>query len=170
MKVIVNDANILIDLVDLGLLPHFFALNFEFLTTSLVVNELFEEQQEALLPYIDNGTLIVQEFTEDDLLEIFSLQLSRPTLSEQDCSAFYQATKKKGTLITSDNALRKFAKDENLEVHGHLWVFDRMVEASTITGARASEKLNELCDTVNPKLGLPKNECNKRYLKWADMY
>ena len=53
MKVIVNDANILIDLVELELLPHFFDLEFEFLTTELVLNELFEEQHSALLPYID---------------------------------------------------------------------------------------------------------------------
>jgi predicted nucleic acid-binding protein len=156
VKVIVNDANILIDLVELKLLPHFFALEFEFLTTELVLAELFEEQYQSLLPYIDNGTLIVHEMTGDDLTEIYLIQASRPSLSEQDCSAFYQARKNTATLITSDNTLRAFAKAEQLEVHGHLWVFDRMVEANTITGSRACEKLSELCDIINPKLGLPK--------------
>ncbi len=36
MKVIVNDANILIDLVELELLDQFFKLEFTFVTTALV--------------------------------------------------------------------------------------------------------------------------------------
>lgn len=65
-------------------------------------------------------------------------------------------------LITSDNTLRAFVKEQQLEVYGHLWVFDRMMETETITGSRACEKLSELCEIINPKLGLPKAECAKR--------
>lgn len=169
MKVIVNDANILIDLVELKLLPHFFALEFEFLTTELVLAELFEEQYQSLLPYIDNGTLIVHEMTSEDLMEIYLIQASKPSLSEQDCSAFYQARQHAATLITSDNTLRTFAKEQELEVHGHLWVFDCMVAANTITGTRACEKLSELCETINPKLGLPKGECARRIKLWKKL-
>ncbi len=91
MKAIVNDANILIDLVELRLLPHFFQIN----------------------------------------------------------------------------TLRKFAKAQNLEVHGHLWVFDNLVDNKIIGGQRAIEKLRELCEIINPKLGLPKNECLSRFEKWT---
>lgn len=59
MIVVVNDANILIDIVKLRLLPHFFGLAFEFHTTDLVLAELFLEQQEELQQYIQSGTLIV---------------------------------------------------------------------------------------------------------------
>ena len=166
MRIVVNDANILIDLVDLGLLPHFFSLEFEFLTTSLVLDELYEEQQEALLPYVDSEVLIVQEMEEDDLEQIIEIQQSKPKLSQQDCSAFYQAQKNEGTLLTSDNSLRKFALEQEIDVHGHLWVFDCMVEAETISQERASEKLKELCEVVNPKLNLPKKECDKRFNDW----
>lgn len=169
MKVVVNDANILIDLVELGLLPHFFALEFEFLTTNLVLGELFDDQLSDLSPYIDNGTLTVQEVTEADLVEIYRIQATKPSLSDQDCSAYYQAVKNEATLITSDNTLRKFAHDNDLEVHGHLWVFDCMVEAETITGLRASQKLTELCEVINPKLGLPQSECTKRIKRWSKL-
>lgn len=167
MRVIVNDANILIDLVELELLPHFFDLEFEFLATELVIDELFEEQHRALLPYIDNGSLMVEEVSDEDVLQITLIQASKPNLSEQDCSAFYQAQKKEATLITSDNTLRRFAKENNLEVHGHLWVFDHMILAKTITGTRACEKLKELCEVINPKLGLPPEECTKRIKQWS---
>lgn len=166
MRLLVNDANILIDLIELGILPHFFALEYEFYTTDMVLGELYLHQQETLLPYIDNGELIVEEVSPDDLVEIFQIMALRPTLSDKDCSAFHQARKRQATLITSDNTLRKFAIDQQLEVHGHLWVFDQMVEAATISPKRASEKLTELCEIINPKLALPNHECSKRIRKW----
>lgn len=169
MKIIVNDANILIDLVELKLLPHFFALEFEFLTTDLVFNELLQEQQDSLSPYIDNGSLQVQELDAEDLIEIAVIQTTKPQLSEQDCSAFYQAMKNTAALITSDNILRKFAKAQEMEVYGHLWVFDCMVRRGAISKARACEKLTELCEVVNPKLGLPKAECTKRIKLWSNI-
>ena len=169
MKVIVNDANILIDLVDLNILPHFFNLEFEFYTTNLILNELFESQQERLRPYIDKGSLTLDELSDMDLSEINMIQKANPMLSDKDCSAYYQAKKYNAILITSDHALRKFCVKNGLEVHGHLWVFDRMVEGETIPGGIASEKLTELCEIVNPKLGLPKAECLKRIRSWEKL-
>lgn len=169
MRIIVNDANILIDLVDLKILPHFFQLEYEFHTTEMILDELFPEQKEALVPYIETGSLIIDEITEDDLVAILNIRISKPNLSEQDCSAFYQAQKENAALITSDNTLRKFAQSNNLEVHGHFWVFDNLVENDLLTGSRAIEKLDELCNVVNPKLGLPQSECQKRIKKWSKM-
>lgn len=88
MKVIVNDANILIDLVDLKILPYFFQLEFEFHTTAIILDELFDEQQEALFPYIETGQLSVDNITEEDLVEIVMIRATKPNLSEQDCSAW----------------------------------------------------------------------------------
>lgn len=167
MKIIVNDANILIDLVDLKILPYFFQLEFEFHTTTVILDELFEEQREALFPYIETGSLIVDDISNQDLIEILMIRATKPNLSEQDCSAFYQAQKENAALITSDNTLRKFAQANNLEVHGHLWVFDNLVSNEILTGITAIKKLEELCNVINPKLGLPKNECQKRIKLWS---
>lgn len=169
MRIIVNDANILIDLVELALLPHFFDLEFEFHTTDLVLDELFEDQQEALTTYMDQNLLMVSRISAKELDEIAKLQLSKPKLSEKDCSAFFHARTKGGTLVTSDKNLRKYATDEKLEVHGHLWIFDKMVEAATISPQSASEKLTELCSEVNPRLNLPIKECEKRHNTWQSL-
>jgi hypothetical protein len=56
----------------------------------------------------------------------------------------------------------------NIEVHGHFWVFDNLVENGLLSGQSAIDKLNELCTQVNPKLGLPVNECQKRIKKWSN--
>jgi predicted nucleic acid-binding protein len=169
VRIVVNDANILIDIVELKVLPYFFQLDFEFHTTELILEELFEEQREALTPYIETNRLIVATLSEDDFVEIINIRIAKPNLSEQDCSALYQAKKENAALITSDNALRKFAKSQNIEVHGHLWVFDMLVDKKILSGQRAIEKLNLLCQTVNPKLGLPGDECQKRIKSWKKL-
>ncbi len=166
MRIVVNDANILIDLVKLNLLPNFFSLDFEFYTTDLILDELHLAQQEEFTPYIDNGTLQVMVISEVELEAIVTIQIEKPQLSEQDCSAFYQARDLEATLVTSDNNLRKFAQEKELDVHGHLWVFDKMVDREAITPLRASQKLDELCDVVNPRLRLPNSECQRRKLLW----
>lgn len=168
MRIIVNDANILIDLVELALLPNFFALEADFFTTSLVFEELEVEQQHELNYYVESNELKVKEMTPDQLSAIHNIQKNKPSLSLQDCSAFYQAQIEEGVLVTSDNTLRKFAKANQLKVHGHLWVFDRMVEAETISGKLAVQKLQELCEVVNQNLGLPQQECQERINQWNE--
>lgn len=169
MIVVVNDANVLIDLVKLQLLPAFFKMNMAFHTTDLILAELHDEQREQLREYQDTGRLIIITLTEQELVDIFLLQAEKPKLSPQDCSAVVCAQKVKGSLLTSDNNLRKFAASKKLTVCGHLWVLDRMVEQGTLTGAMAILKLAELCEKINSKLGLPRQECETRIAYWKTL-
>lgn len=166
MIVVVNDANILIDLIKLDLVAAFFNINWEFHSTNLILeNELYDEQKEQLQPFIDNGKLIIQELDVDDMISIMTIQAQKPQLSDKDCSALHCAQKLKGSLVTSDNALRKFAKLKKVDVHGHLWVFDALLEHKCITPQAAIKKLNDL-NSINSKLHLPKKECEARIEKW----
>jgi len=101
----------------------------------------------------------------EDILSIMELQKLKPQLSDKDCSALYCAQKLNASLVTSDNPLRKFAKQINIDVHGHLWVFDALIEWHCITPQNAINKLKEL-NRINSKLNLPKNECEERIKKW----
>jgi hypothetical protein len=166
MIVVVNDANILIDLIKLDLLEAFFGLTWEFHSTNLIIeNELYDEQKEQLQPYIDSGKLNIQELDVDDMLNIMSIQAKKPQLSDKDCSVLHCTQKLKASLKTSDNPLRKYAKEIKVEVHGHLWVFDALLEHNCITTEMAINKLIEL-NTINAKLNLPKKECEARIEKW----
>jgi hypothetical protein len=158
MKVVVNDANILIDLVKLRLLPYFFALGWEFRTTSLVFEELFAEQQEAFAPYRDLHQFFVAELDDTEIVAVSELQQEKPQLSEQDCSALHYSIKTSGVLLSSDKHLREFAGSKKIEVHGHLWIFDAMVANNCMSPSIAALKLAELIETVNPKLKLPESE------------
>ena len=167
MKVVVNDANILIDLVKLQLLPHFFGLGWEYHTTSLIFDELYEDQQEAFAPYQDKGVFIVADLDAKELGKVLELQIEKPQLSEQDCSALFYTMKTSGILLSSDKNLRDFAENKKVDVHGHLWIFDVMVAQKCISPTRAAEKLEELINVINPKLRLPDHECKRRIGFWG---
>ena len=47
MKVAINDANILIDLADLDMLDYFTQLEFEFMTTDFIIEEIEDETQKS---------------------------------------------------------------------------------------------------------------------------
>jgi len=49
-----------------------------------------------------------------------------------------------------------------------LWVFDLLVSEGILPGKRAIEKLEELQKIINPKLGLPEDECRKRIRRWNE--
>lgn len=168
MILVVNDANILIDLLKLQLVEAFFNINWEFHSTNLIIeNELYDEQKEQLQPYINNGKLIIQELDVDDMISIMTIQAQKPQLSDKDCSALHCAQKLNASLVTSDNTLRKFAKTKKIDVHGHLWVFDALLQHNCITPQEAINKLDEL-NIVNSKLNLPKKECELRKAKWLN--
>jgi hypothetical protein len=166
VRIIVNDANILIDLVELGLLKQFFSLPFEFQTTGSIIDELYDYQQEELTRFIGQEQLTVVEFTEVELTAINELNLKKPALSTQDCSAFFQARKTGGILVTGDNTLKKYAKTNHIEAYGHLWVLDRLVEEEILSGPEASLFLTTLTERINPRLGLPDAECQRRHAAW----
>jgi predicted nucleic acid-binding protein len=166
MIVVVNDANILIDLIKLQLLEAFFDIDWEFHTTDLIIeNEFYDKQKAQLAPYVNCGKLKIQKLAMDELLILMEIQLKKPQLSDKDCSALYCAQKLKASLLTSDNALRKYAQTQEIDVHGHLWVFDAMVEQRCINLQTAINKLIEL-QSINTKLNLPKKECEARISKW----
>ncbi|MFT7072637.1 MAG: putative nucleic acid-binding protein [Patiriisocius sp.] len=169
MIVVVNDANILIDLIKLQLVEAFFNITWEFHSTNLIIeNELYDEQKEQLQPYINSGKLIIQELDVEDMFSIMSIQAQKPQLSDKDCSALHCAKKLNASLVTSDNTLRKFAKTQKVDVHGHLWVFDALLQHNCITPQTAIDKLTEL-NTINSKLNLPENHCKARIEIWKQL-
>lgn len=169
MKVVVNDANILIDLIKLELLGHFFSLNWEFHSTELIIeNELYDSQKLELEPYIVSGKLLVQTLSADDMIAIMEMQAEKPQLSDKDCSALLCAQKLNASVVTSDNALRRFAQQQQVDVHGHLWIFDALIAQNCILPDHAIMKLNEL-NKGNSWLNLPKNEVEKRLASWAEL-
>ncbi len=145
MKIIiaVTDANIFIDLYDLGLTNSFFNLELEIHTTSAVLYELYSDQQEILQAYQSVGRLSVHNLQEQDFIEIYSEEYPK-SLSETDKSVLHIANKINACVLSSDKALRNCAKNKDIEYHGMIWIFDKLVETSVLTPKEAASKLKQL--------------------------
>ena len=131
MKVAVTDACIFIDLYDLGLVSSFFNLEIEIHTTSSVYFELYLEQQQVLKAYQAVQKLIIHNLNEQDFIEIYSEEYPK-SLSETDKSVLYIANKLNACVLSSDKVLRNCAKNKDIEYHGMIWIFDKLVETSLL--------------------------------------
>lgn len=143
MKIAVTDANIFIDLYDLGLTKSFFNLELEIHTTSAVLFELYSEQQKILHAYQSVGRLEVHNLQEQDFIEIYNENYPK-SLSAADKSVLHVANKINACVLSSDKTLRNCAKNKEIEHHGMIWIFDKFVETATLTPKEAMTKLNQL--------------------------
>ena len=169
MKIIiaVTDACIFIDLHDLGLTDSFFNLDFEIHTTTAVLYELYNEQQQILKAYQSVNRLTIHNLQEQDFIEIH-LQEYPKSLSETDKSVLHVANKLNACVLSSDKTLRNCAKNKEIEYHGMIWIFDKFVEISILTKKEAATKLKRLIATNfiyqnNPQLV---DEIEKRLKLW----
>ena len=163
MRLVVQDANIIIDLIDCGIFELFFSLELEVVTTSLVLDEITEgPQKEACRTAISKGPLQIVEISTIDYLRLQSLDL--PGLSVPDRSVLEVAERTRGaSLLTGDGKLRRTAESCNVDVRGILWVFDQLVEKGLLSHAHAHAILTGLRER-NPRL--PQKEIEKRLRAW----
>ena len=167
MKVAVQDANILIDLVEGGLLDAWFLLRIETLTTDLVMHEIGDPAQRAMLDaYVRSGSLQIIELDPAQLASAAVLLASGPRgLTIQDCSVVTLAREREAVLITGDALLRRHAESIGVTVHRTLWILDRLVADGALGARVASEKLRLL---MGKDRRLPQDECLCRIRQWAD--
>lgn len=163
MILLVNDANILIDLLKTGLIDQFFGLLYDFHVSDFAVNEIHETNVVKLDTFIKDKRLIKWNFDFNELLEIQSLEMKYKKLSISDCSCLYLAGRLSATLLTGDWVLRGVAKINGIPVHGMLWVFDELVKHNRISLEKACKKLKNLME-INPRL--PEDECLERMDRW----
>ena len=164
MKIAINDANILFDLIDLDLIYYLFRLDYSFYTTDMVIDEFKNEHQKAIIQSIikyNNFTVIII----DDITKIFVEKQNYPKLSVQDCSVLVTAIEQSALILTGDSNLRKTALIKRIEVHGILWVFDKLIEKGLISSSTA---FNKLTDLMSYNSRLPYEDCSARLEKWKN--
>ena len=166
MIIVITDACFLIDLIDIDLFEDFLGLGYQVHITSSVFAEL--EGDEYVKPVgkcIKQKKVILYNLTAPDQTALEKLMRKNPTrLSEPDCSCLYLAKEINAIILTCEKLLTKVAKNLDLEVHGSLWILDRLLDASMITKRIAYRKLKDLM-SINPRL--PIIECKKRIKRWG---
>lgn len=165
MRVIINDANILIDLVHLDLMNEFIQLEIELKTTDFVFEELNDNQKIIIKEFINSGKieLIITE-EEEDFINITTILENSSGLSFEDCSVWYYARKLDGILLSGDGRLRKQATANGILVKGILYIFDQLLLNNLISFEYAIEKLEQLYE-INPRL--PIISKNERITSWS---
>lgn len=143
IKLVVTDANVFIDLYQLGLIKSFFELDIEVHTTTAVFYELYPTQQQILKAFQTINKLTTHILLENDFLAIKRLGYPR-SLSEADKSVLYVAEKINACVLSSDKTVRNYAKQMNMDFHGMIWVFDQLVAKEIITKRSAVIKLKQL--------------------------
>lgn len=162
IKLLITDTSIWIDLIKHGLLDAFFKLPYSINAADFVQDNEFVGVNWSIL--IRKGLQII-ELTPIEILNLYDLHQSHHNTSIPDLASYVAALKINGILLTGDKALRKFA-EENLEVHGLLWVIDLFVHFQILTPQDASICLELILRDPNTRL--PKAECIKRINKWQN--
>ena len=145
-KIVVNDTNVFIDLIDVGLLAEFFQLPWEVHTTDFVLFELKREgEREAVESYIDSKALTIVEFTPAEvrrIMDLLSSQRGKSNVSFTDCSVWLYAKMHNYALLTGDWKLKRQVTRDGIEVHGIIYVFDCLVKEEILSPMEAAERLN----------------------------
>jgi hypothetical protein len=163
MIIAIQDANILIDLHQTGLLENYFALENDTHITDLVLGEVHHDVK----AYVERGELKVRTFTAAEVMALVKFKaIQPPSLSLEDCSVLQLAIEKKAILLTGEKTLMNTARRANIEAHGILWLFDLMLEKEVLTVKVAIKAMEKLMET-NPRL--PIDECQKRLRKWTTL-
>lgn len=165
MRIIINDANILIDLVHLDLMNEFIKLELDLKTIDVVFDELNDDQKIIIEAYINSKHIdLITIEKEEDFKSITSVFESNSGLSFEDCSVWHYANKLNGILLSGDGKLRKQAMANGISVKGILYVFDQLLLHKIISFEHAIEKIEQLYE-INPRL--PVTSKNERITDWS---
>ena len=163
----VSDTNIFIDLIEIGLLDEFFALPWEIHTTDMIIHELkVIAQKKRVKDYHTRGILRVKGYDTKEMLTLtkfHTLQRETTKVSIQDCSVWLYAMEKGYTVLTGDAKLKNAATKTGVDVHGIIYVIDKLVDMLLISKDVAADKLEELF-LLNQRL--PMSEIERRVKLW----
>ena len=163
MNLLINDANILIDIVKLDIVEAFLSLNFDLHTTDFVFAKLNADQQES----IRSGRLkIIQTENQQDFDAIMNLVIAHKGLSFEDCSVWHYTQKLKGTLITGDGMLRKKVSNAGLDVKGIIFILEEIKNQNKLAVNVCIEKFNVYAARCNNNSVVP-TSCSCSTINWG---
>lgn len=158
-RIYISDTNIWIDFNNAGLLDELFQLPFTFCCTDFVLDELNNFDHAALFA----RGLLVERLDDTAVVKLYGLMADHNNSSVADVSCYFLAQETTRPLLTGDGRLRRQAQKDGLEVHGALWLLDRLIEHEVIVPARAVVCLENM---LARGARLPQADCNDRLQQW----
>jgi predicted nucleic acid-binding protein len=157
----VTDANLWIDLLHGEIENRVFSLPWKFIAPDVVLAEI-------LLPYswkLQGLGLIEMELSGTGMHKAEELVRKYPRPGRRDILSLVLAMQERAMLLTGDEALRKAASEEGIEVHGTLWLLDAMVKEEAISKEEGCRSLEKMLDAGRR---LPKKEVSARIAAWSE--
>jgi len=163
-RVVVQDANVLMDLVNGGILDAWFRLGIETWTTDFVLAEIKDPKQETTVTKaMGKRQLLVAESATESYGQISGFHTTWG-ISIADASVLHTAKAMEVPLMSGDATLRKAASREGVQVIGVLWALDELVDNVKISAGEAAWALVQILEAGSY---LPKAECEKRIKIWV---
>jgi len=142
-NILVKDACIIIDLIELDLLDVFLSLDYIVITSQSVVKEITDEAQAELLAnHIKANNM--QKENDGELSDILNLMQKYTGISYADATVLELSLRINATLLSADKLLRKAGKNEGTTICGTLWVIKELYMSKIINSTIAITKINEL--------------------------
>jgi len=152
MKLLLTDVSVFFDLFELNLLLEFFGMEWEIYTTDVVYDEIeYQSQQDEFSQWVRSKQLKVLELEVEELEEMQKMKTHLKNRSIADKSLLWKAKEMNIPLLTCDAKLRKEANYQDLEVHGSIWVIEKMNYKGVIFKEEAISKL-KLLKSINNRL------------------
>ena len=164
MNALLPDTSVLVDLERGEILETIFCLPFNFAVPSLLYQmELKDYGGDALI----NFGLRLEVLDNEEVALAQSYWIKRRSLSVPDSWALALAKSRSWVLLSGDKKLVELAKEEEVAVHGVLWLFDRMHEEGVADGNKLGTSLRVIA--AHPRCRLPKAEIEKRLQIYCDV-
>lgn len=142
MKVLISDANVLIDMEVGCLIQPMFRLPYEFHTPDI----LFEEELDTQHAYLLHLGLVKAPLSSKTLQTAQALMRKYPKPSRNDCFALALAADLGLPLLTGDKHLRNATADHGVRLMGTLWLFVEMHNHGLLTKEALGVALRKMKD------------------------
>ena len=157
---LVPDSSLLIDLHVGGILRQFITLQYSFTTPDVIIAQLQDLDGTTLMGY----GLQQSELAGEQVREVVTLRGRYRRPSANDLFALVLARHLGATLLTSDRHLREAALQEQVVVHGTLWVLDELVRLEIVPAINAADALRLMLSRGSR---LPSDESDWRLKLWS---
>ena len=162
--IVLKDANVVIDMVNIGVFALWFRFGYETWTTDLIIEELrVGKQWREIEALVASGNLKVHELSGDQVLECWEFK-EEHKISLPDASGIIACEILNAILLTGDGKLRKSAAKIGRPYRGIIWVLDTMVDADVLSNLQGIEALRSL---EKSNAFIPHVEIEKRLQLWA---
>lgn len=162
-KLLISDANIIIDIVVGELVDAMFRLEYEYGVPDVLYADELEAQHSDIL----NAGLKLLELQPDSVKFANTLFEENASLriSAHDCMALSLAKQECCTLLTGDAKLKQLAIVENVSVRGTLWLVEQMINLGHLNVTEAEIAYDKM---LKDGSRLPASEIQKQLKKYKD--